>query len=184
MMLLFCISVAENDDLVRGVAGPELCEEVIVPFVICLHHEGDPLQRCYAVTLNYAQALTGAIENAQDGYVDTILISAANLVQHRVSLPADALLHVTDKDEGEQNDCGGKHSLNVQAGSARHTDGRNDEDRSRAGQSDDTVACVQNQARAEEADSLDDIGGDAALVPVILAGQDSREQREKGAAEA
>src|SRR5260370_40215755 len=134
-----CLSGGGDDGLIRGVAGPEFCEEVIVSFAICLHHEGDPLQRGYAVALNYAQALTGAIEDTQNSYVDTILISAANLVQHRVSLPSDALLHVTDKDEAEQPDGGANPGLNEQAAAARQPDGANDEDRSRLGQAAATV---------------------------------------------
>ncbi len=113
-----------------------------MPLAIRCHHKRDPLQRGQAIAIDDRQTFAGTIENTEDRNINPVLVSAANLVEHRITLPRNARLHVTNDDQRYKYDHRRKYSLDIEARAARHTYGRNDEDRSRARQPDDAITCM------------------------------------------
>ncbi len=116
-----------------------------------------------AVGLIIGEALAGLVHRIEHGAQHGGLVGAAGLVDERVDLDAGAALEEADDLERDDDDDGGNGGGGQQACATGHADGGDDEDAGGAGESADAVAIVNDEARAEEADALDDVRRDAPL---------------------
>jgi hypothetical protein len=200
---LFFFWVFEGDDFVGGVAGAELGEQLLVHGSGGDDGEGDALKASDVVAFEDGEALAGLIEDVKDGFLHThegggaVLgeglgsccadeVSGgcgagvgADLVDEGVALPAEPTLEGSDDLEGEQDERGGDGGFDVEACAAGHADGGYDEDGGGAGEADGLAFGVEDEAGAEEADALDDIGGDLAAVGGLVAGDDDAHDGEQ-----
>ncbi len=123
------------------------------------------------------------VEGGKDALEHEQLISATDFVGDGVGLEVDAFFEEADEhhggDDDECSDDGGR----IKSGTASHSDGGDDPDAGGAGKTTESVAVVEDEAGAQEADALHDVGGDLAFVACV-ASYDGGEDSEEGCAEA
>jgi hypothetical protein len=165
-------------------AGFEFSEKMLMNLASCADSEDDTFERGDAVALHDAEAESGSVEDAEDGDVHLVLLGTADFVDERVGLPVEMALNESDEVKGDEDDEGGEDGWEIETGTAGHSNGGDDPDGGCAGESDDAIAAVEDEAGAEEADSLDDVGGDLAFIGACFPGDDDGEHGEEGGTEA
>ena len=146
----------------------------------CIEWKGDALGVADGVGFNVGEAHVGLVHDFEDGLKHLVLVFAACLVGNAVGAKAGAALKEADHFHGNDDDEGGDGGCEVEPGSASHADGGDGPYAGGAGETADAGAIAKDEARAEEADALNDIGGDLAFVGTVFAGEDCGEKREEG----
>lgn len=151
--------------------------------------EGDALQASDVVAVEDGEALADVVERGEDGSLHAqercvgvrigIVKLGADLVDHGVALPAEFGLKRTNELERDEHEDGGDQGFEVETGTAGHADGSHDEDGGCAGEAEDLAAGVEDEARAEEANALHDVGGDLTVVGVGIARQNDAHDGEQ-----
>lgn len=157
--------------------------QLVVLAVGGIERKDDALEISDGGGFNVGERQVLYVEGSQNALEHKQLISAAGFVGDVVGLEVDALLEEADQKHGDNDDEGGDGCWSVEARTAGHTDGGNDPDAGGAGQSAETAAVVEDEPRTEEADALNDVRGDLALVAAV-AGDDPGEDGEEGCAKA
>ena len=92
------------------------------------------------------------------------LVDSASLVNQRIDLDTCAAFQKADQFQRDDHDCSCRHRCRKKACAASHADGGDNPNAGCAGQPADAAAIVEDEARTQKADALNDVGGNLALI--------------------
>jgi len=148
----------------------------------CIEWKGDALRIADGVGFNIGEAHVGFVHHSEDGLEHLVLIFATRLISDAIRAEAGAAFKEADDFHGNDDDEGGDSGCEVEPGTTGHADGGDGPDAGGAGETADAGAIAKDEACAEEADALNDVGGDLAFVGAVFAGEYGGEKGEEGRA--
>lgn len=157
--------------------------QLVVLAVGGIERKDDALEISDGGGFNVGERQVLYVEGSQNALEHKQLIGATCFVGDTVRLQVDAPLKKADQNHGDNDDQGSDGCGSVEFRTAGHSDGGDDPDAGSAGESAETAAVVEDEPRTEEADALNDVRGDLALVSAV-AGDDPGEDGEEGCAKA
>lgn len=168
--------------------------------------EGDALDAGDVVALEDGEALADGVKDLEDGNLHAVIGGGdllgeglgavfaedafgehstdvgADFVDLGVALPAQAAFEDANELEGDKDEEGGEAGDEIKACSTGDADGGDNPDGGGTGEAEDSVLGVEDEAGAEEADALDDVGGDLAAAGRGFAGDGyAHDGEERGA---